>query len=186
MPSSIVRLRHTVLQIPADGPLPDRVHGALTTGEFSWGTFARALAAYADTRDTRIVAGRDVVPLIARIGVSESVNGGKAFAQLYAALALRHFGADLTQQCDLAVVITRRSPGLGCAARPDALLRSENASRHRPSGELSWRRRARRDPVVPDGRAQGSRVRRCAARSRRAAVHERRPVCGRCRHDRPV
>ena len=31
-----------VLQIPADGALPDRVHGALTTGEFSWGTFARA------------------------------------------------------------------------------------------------------------------------------------------------
>ena len=40
------------LQIPVDGPLPDRVHGALTTGEFSWGTFVRALAAYADTRGT--------------------------------------------------------------------------------------------------------------------------------------
>jgi hypothetical protein len=85
------------LQIPPDGPLPDRVHGALTTGEFSWGTFVRALAAYADTRHTRIVGGRDVVPLIARVGVLESGNGGKAFAQLYAALALRHFGADLSQ-----------------------------------------------------------------------------------------
>jgi hypothetical protein len=84
-------------QIPADGPLPDRVHGALTTGEFSWGTFVRALAAYAETRHTRMVGGRDVVPLVARVGVIESVNGGKAFAQLYAALALRHFGADLTQ-----------------------------------------------------------------------------------------
>ena len=48
------------LQIPADGPLPERVHGALTTGEFSWGTFVRALAAYADTRKTRMVGGRDV------------------------------------------------------------------------------------------------------------------------------
>ena len=85
-----------LLQIPPDGPLPDRVHGALTTGEFSWGTFVRALAAYADTRHTRIVAGRDVVPLIARVGVIESANGSKAFAQLYAALALRHFGADLS------------------------------------------------------------------------------------------
>jgi hypothetical protein len=84
-------------QIPAGGPLPDRVHGALTTGEFSWGTFVRALAAYAETRHTRLVGGRDVVPLVARVGVIESANGGKAFAQLYAALALRHFGADLKQ-----------------------------------------------------------------------------------------
>jgi hypothetical protein len=84
-------------QIPVEGPLPDRVHGALTTGQFSWGTFVRALAAYAETRQTRAVAGRDVVPLIARLGVSESAKGSKAFAQLYAALALRHFGADLSR-----------------------------------------------------------------------------------------
>jgi len=84
------------LQIPVTGPLPERVHGALTTGEFSWGTFVRALAAYADTRGTRMVGGRDVIPLIGRVGVIESVNGSKAFAQLYAALALRHFGADLS------------------------------------------------------------------------------------------
>jgi hypothetical protein len=84
-----------LLEIPAEGPLPDRVHGALTTGEFSWGTFVRALAAYAETRHTRIVGGRDVLPLVARVGVIESAKGGKAFAQLYAALALRHFGADL-------------------------------------------------------------------------------------------
>ncbi len=85
------------LQIPVSGPLPERVHGALTTGEFSWGTFVRALAAYAATRGTRLVGGRDVVPLIGRVGVIESVNGSKAFAQLYAALALRHFGADLSK-----------------------------------------------------------------------------------------
>jgi hypothetical protein len=84
-------------QVPAEGPLPDRVYGALTTGEYSWGTFVRALAAYADTRHSRLVNGRDVVPLVARVGVTESANGSKAFAQLYAALALRHFGADLTQ-----------------------------------------------------------------------------------------
>ncbi|MGE0454506.1 MAG: hypothetical protein AB7O37_20340 [Vicinamibacteria bacterium] len=84
-------------QVPPEGPLPDRVHGALTTGQFSWATFVRALAAYAETRQTRMVAGRDVVPLIARVGVSESRSGSKAFAQLYAALALRHFGADLSR-----------------------------------------------------------------------------------------
>ena len=53
------------LQIPVSGPLPERVHGALTTGEFSWGTFVRALAAYADTRGTHMVGGRDVIPLSA-------------------------------------------------------------------------------------------------------------------------
>ena len=44
-----------------------------------------------------MVGGRDVIPLIGRVGVIESVNGSKAFAQLYAALALRHFGADLSK-----------------------------------------------------------------------------------------
>lgn len=83
-------------QIPERGPLPDQVFGAITTGEFSWGTYVRSLAAYAETRGTRTVAGRDVVPLIARVGVSESAKGSKAFAQLYAALALRHFGKDLS------------------------------------------------------------------------------------------
>ena len=84
-------------QIPEDGPLPDRVHGAMTTGEFSWGTFVRAVAAYSETRHTRVVGGRDVVPLVGRVGVIESAKGSKAFAQLYAALALRHFGADLSK-----------------------------------------------------------------------------------------
>lgn len=83
--------------VPDIGPLPERVHGALTTGEFSWGTFVRALAAYADTRGVAQVGGRDVAPFIARVGVIESANGSKAFAQLYAALALRHFGSDLAR-----------------------------------------------------------------------------------------
>ena len=158
--------RRTLLQIPADGPLPERVHGALTTGEFSWGTFVRALAAYADTRDTRIVGGRDVVPLIARVGVSESAKGSKAFAQLYAALALRHFGADLGSNALWQSLSGADRAGMERAARSDAVLRSEDPTRDRPAGELSRRRRPRRDALVPDGRARGSRVRRCAARSR--------------------
>ena len=84
-------------QIPLGGPLPGRVHGALTTGEFSWGTAVRAFSAYAETRNTRTISGRELVPLVARVGVSESAKGSKAFAQLYAGLALRHFGRDLKQ-----------------------------------------------------------------------------------------
>jgi len=76
-------------------PPPDRVIGALTVGEFSWGTFMRALAAYADTTGTRELAGRNVAQWVGKIGLIEAKGGGKAFAQLYAALALRHFGRDL-------------------------------------------------------------------------------------------
>jgi hypothetical protein len=77
-------------------PSPDRVVGALTTGEFSWGTFMRALAAYSDLAGTRTVAGRDVVPMIAKMGLIELRQGGKTWAQLYAALALQRFGTDLS------------------------------------------------------------------------------------------
>ena len=76
-------------------PPPDRVVGALTTGEFSWGTFMRALAAYADTTGQTELAGRDLAEWVGKIGLVEAKGGGKAFSQLYAALALRHFGRDL-------------------------------------------------------------------------------------------
>src|SRR5260370_22386 len=76
-------------------PPPDRVVGALTTGEFSWGTFMRTLAAYSDLDRTRTVAGRDVIPMIAKIGPIELRQGGKTWAQLYAALALQHLGTDV-------------------------------------------------------------------------------------------
>lgn len=84
-----------VTDIKALNPPPDRVVGALTTGEFSWGTFTRTLAAYSDFAGTRTVADRDVVPMIAQMGVIELHQGGKSWAQLYAALALQHFGSDL-------------------------------------------------------------------------------------------
>jgi hypothetical protein len=84
-----------VEDIKSFDPSPDRVVGALTTGEFSWGTFMRTLAAYSDLAGTRTVAGRDVVPMIAKMGLIELRQGGKTWAQLYAALALQHFGTDL-------------------------------------------------------------------------------------------
>ncbi|MCM3871234.1 MAG: hypothetical protein ND895_11155 [Pyrinomonadaceae bacterium] len=76
-------------------PPPDRVVGALTTGEFSWGTFMRALAAYAETTGQTELTGRNLARWVGKIGLVEAKNGGKAFSQLYAALALRHFGRDL-------------------------------------------------------------------------------------------
>src|ERR1041384_5880184 len=76
-------------------PLPDRVLGVPTTGEFSWGTFMRSLAAYADTTGQKELAGRDLVKVVGQIGLIEARNGSKTFSQLYAALALRPFGGDL-------------------------------------------------------------------------------------------
>jgi len=76
-------------------PPPELVLGVPTTGEFSWGTFMRSLAAYAETTGNRELAGRDLAKWVGQIGLIESRAGSKAFSQLYAALALRHFGRDL-------------------------------------------------------------------------------------------
>jgi len=78
-------------------PPQDRVLGALTTGEFSWGSFAGALAAQANVGGTRTIAGKDTARAIAEIGLIEARQGGKTFAQLYSTLALQRFGTDLSQ-----------------------------------------------------------------------------------------
>lgn len=78
-------------------PPPDRVQGALTVGEFSWGSYARALAAQADIGGNKTIAGKDTARAIAEMGLIEARNGGKAFSQLYSTLALRHYGTDLSK-----------------------------------------------------------------------------------------
>jgi hypothetical protein len=86
-----------IADIKSLDPPQERVAGALTTGEFSWGTFMRAVAAYSELSGAKTIAGRDVPSLIGKIGLIEARQGGKTFAQLYAALALRHFGSDLSK-----------------------------------------------------------------------------------------
>src|ERR1051325_7277580 len=76
-------------------PAPDRVLGAGTTGEYTWGTFMRALAAYAELSGKHTLAGRELAREVGRIGLLEQRLGGTRFSQLYAVLALRHFGRDL-------------------------------------------------------------------------------------------
>jgi len=76
-------------------PPPDRVVGALTTGEFSWGTFMRALGAYSEFAGTKTIAGHDVAQMIGKTAQVELSYGGKTWAQLYAAMALESFGTDL-------------------------------------------------------------------------------------------
>ncbi len=76
-------------------PPQDRVLGVPTTGEFSWGTFLRALASYSELSGERTLSGRNVPQTIGKAALIEARHGGKAFAQMYAAMALRSFGTDL-------------------------------------------------------------------------------------------
>lgn len=76
-------------------PPPDKIYGAGTTGEFSWGTFMRAVAAYAELTGESSLAGRDLAREVAQIGLLEYRLKSTRFSQLYAVLALRHFGHDL-------------------------------------------------------------------------------------------
>jgi hypothetical protein len=76
-------------------PPPDRVVDALTTGEFSWGTFMRTLGAYAEFAGTKTIANHDVPQMIGKMAQIEWNRGGKTWGQLYAAMALESFGTDL-------------------------------------------------------------------------------------------
>lgn len=78
-------------------PPPDKINGSITTGEYTWGSFMRALAAQSDIGGSQVIAGRDTARSIAEMGLYEARKGGKAFSQLYAAQALRHFGTDLSK-----------------------------------------------------------------------------------------
>src|SRR6266436_2985251 len=84
-----------VADIKSIDPPPDRVVGALTTGEFSWGTFMRTLGAYAEFASTNTIAGRDIPQMIGKMAPIELSHGGKTWAQLYAAMALHSYGRDL-------------------------------------------------------------------------------------------
>ncbi len=84
-----------VSDIKTLGPPPDRVVGALTTGEFSWGTFMRSLGAYSEFAGTKTIANHDVPQMIGKMAQIEWNHGGKTWGQLYAAMALESFGTDL-------------------------------------------------------------------------------------------
>ncbi len=88
-------MRAHVADITTLDPPPDRVVGALTTGEFSWGTFMRALAVYSEFAGSKTIAGHDVPQMIGKMAQLELSHGGKSWAQLYAATALESFGTDL-------------------------------------------------------------------------------------------
>src|SRR5947208_14670263 len=75
-------------------PSPEKVVGAGATGEYTWGTFMRALGAYAEVSGKRTLAGRDIAREGGQIGLLAYRLHSTRCAQLYAVLALRHFGKD--------------------------------------------------------------------------------------------
>src|SRR4029079_18871988 len=72
-------------------PPPKAIHNAGTTGEYTWGTFMRAVAVYREMSGEQNLGGQDLAKLVGQIGLLEHRLGSKQFSQLYAAQALRHF-----------------------------------------------------------------------------------------------
>jgi hypothetical protein len=60
-----------VADIKTLDPPPERVVGALTTGEFSWGTFMRTLGAFSEYFGTRTIAGHDVLEMMGKMALIE-------------------------------------------------------------------------------------------------------------------
>lgn len=71
------------------------VLGVPTKGDFTWGSFMRALSAVSAIDGQTNVDGRDVPQFLGQLGLIESRQGGKTFSQLGAALTLRHYGMNL-------------------------------------------------------------------------------------------
>lgn len=76
-------------------PPQETVLGVPTKGDFTWGSFMRAITDVTALSGLREVGGQDVARLLGKLGLIEARLGGKTFAQLGAALSLRRFGPDL-------------------------------------------------------------------------------------------
>src|SRR6267378_4236708 len=82
-------------EIKSYDPAPDKVFNAGTTGEYTWGSFANAVGAYAALRAKRTLGDRDLAREVGQIGLLEHRLKGTRFSQLYGVLALRYFGKNL-------------------------------------------------------------------------------------------
>lgn len=76
-------------------PPQNMVLGVPTAGDFTWGSFMRAVSDVSALTGQTNIAGRDVPQFLGKLGLIESRQGGKTFSQLGAALTLRHFGLNL-------------------------------------------------------------------------------------------
>src|SRR5438105_3549189 len=81
--------------IKSYNPPPDKVFGAGTTGEYTWGSFMNAVGAYAAMSGRRTLGKHDLAREVGQAGLLEYRLKGTRFSQLYGVLGLRFFGRDL-------------------------------------------------------------------------------------------
>jgi hypothetical protein len=72
------------------------VLGMPTSGDFSWGSFMRAVMEYAALTGDRTVAGHDIPAYLGQVGLIDAKHNGHTWAQLGGAVTLTYFGRDLS------------------------------------------------------------------------------------------
>jgi hypothetical protein len=82
-------------EIKSYDPSPDRVFGAGTTGEYTWGSFMNSVGAYAAMSGRTKLGDHDLAREVGQVGLLEYRLKGTRFSQLYGVLALRYFGKNL-------------------------------------------------------------------------------------------
>src|SRR5215831_11398789 len=82
-------------EIKSYDPAPEKIFNAGTTGEYTWGSFANAVGAYAALGGKRALQNHDLAREVGQIGLLEYRLKGTRFSQLYGVLALKFFGDDL-------------------------------------------------------------------------------------------
>ncbi len=95
---------------------PDVVNGSITTGEYTWGSFMRVVAAQSDVSGSSVIAGRETARPIAEMGLYEARKGGKGFFAVICGSGSQAFWCRSKQKCGLAEHERCRTQGMGCAA----------------------------------------------------------------------
>jgi hypothetical protein len=82
-------------EIKSYEPAPDKVFGAGTTGEYTWGSFMNSVGAFAAMTDRSKLGDHDLAREVGQVGLLEYRLKSTRFSQLYGVLALRYFGEKL-------------------------------------------------------------------------------------------
>ena len=94
-------------------PPQGTVLGVPTAGDFTWGSFMRAVAVTSALTGETNIAGRNVPGFLGKLGLIESRQGGKTFSQLGAAITLRQFGLGLPpRHCSISLAMA----AMNCSA----------------------------------------------------------------------
>jgi hypothetical protein len=82
-------------EIKSYDPAPDKVFGAGTTGEYTWGSFMNSVGAYAALTERSKLGDHDLAREVGQVGLLEYRLKSTRFSQLYGVLGLRYFGKNL-------------------------------------------------------------------------------------------